>query len=219
MTPDQAQVFITIYDIITMIIAIVALSITIIGFFASLKFYRDGVKLQGLANDALVKIEEKTNSIQTQVGGMFDKVLDAAIQRSQELTQNFDEINTQLEASKQNIVNEALSQIGKVGENERNKLLEIVNQQISEIKNYVEAAKENAELIVRKSGTVEAVPTKDKIISFLNTKEGWVHSKDISTYLNFPRVRTVVLLRNLVDKGILERKETETGAFYKIKNV
>lgn len=59
-----------------------ALIVTIIGFFASLKFYRDGVQMQARADRVLAKIEERASAIQSQVGGMFDKTLDAALGRS-----------------------------------------------------------------------------------------------------------------------------------------
>lgn len=73
---------ITILDIIAIVLGLVALIVTVIGFFASLKFYRDGSEMQGRARDALAKIEEKAANIQSQVGGMFDKTLDAALGRS-----------------------------------------------------------------------------------------------------------------------------------------
>ena len=80
---------ISLIDALAMVLAIVSLVITIVGFFASLKFYRDGVALQKSANDALTKLEEKTQFIQTQVGGMFDKTLDAAIGKREVLSANF----------------------------------------------------------------------------------------------------------------------------------
>ena len=64
-----------IIDVLAIILSVVLLVISIVAFFASLKFYRDGVRLQQKANDALTKIEEKTAFIQGQVGGMFDKTL------------------------------------------------------------------------------------------------------------------------------------------------
>ncbi|MHC4322034.1 MAG: hypothetical protein ACYST3_07145 [Planctomycetota bacterium] len=68
-------------EITTLVLSLVALIITVIGFFASLKFYRDGVEMNNQSRDALAKIEEKAASIHTQVGGMFDKTLDAALGR------------------------------------------------------------------------------------------------------------------------------------------
>lgn len=64
------------------ILSLVALIVTVIGFFASLKFYRDGLEMQSRAEKALSKIEERASTIQTQVGGMFDKTLDAALGRT-----------------------------------------------------------------------------------------------------------------------------------------
>src|SRR5882672_12676261 len=74
----QAQAF-GVMEGLAITLSVVSLIITVVGFFASLKFYRDGVELQRAANEALTKLEEKIGFIQTQVGGMFDKTLEAAI--------------------------------------------------------------------------------------------------------------------------------------------
>ena len=66
-------------EVLTIILSLVALIVTIIGFFASLKFYRDGVQMQNAATSALSRIEEKAAVIQTQVGGMFQQTLNAAL--------------------------------------------------------------------------------------------------------------------------------------------
>lgn len=62
---------------LAIILSIVSLIITGIGFFASLRFYRDGMELQGRASSALARIEERTDQIQRQVGGAFDPLLKA----------------------------------------------------------------------------------------------------------------------------------------------
>lgn len=69
-------------EILAIVVSLVALVVTVIGFFASLKFYRDGVSMNTQANRTLAQIEEKAVSIQTQVGGIFDKTLDAALGRT-----------------------------------------------------------------------------------------------------------------------------------------
>lgn len=69
-------------EIITIVLSLVALFVTVIGFFASLKFYRDGTEMQSRTEKVLSTIEERASAIQTQVGGMFDKTLDAALGRS-----------------------------------------------------------------------------------------------------------------------------------------
>ena len=139
---------------LSIVLAIVALVITIVGFFASLKFYRDGVELQKLANDALVKLEEKTQAIQTQVGGMFDKTLEAAIGRRNELSESFKELNEQLEKAKVKIIEEAVKQVGDAGEKEHARLLEqMVNSQLELIRAKVDTTRESV---------------KDVALSFLN---------------------------------------------------
>lgn len=69
-------------DLIAIVLAIVATIVTVVGFFASLHFYRDGVDLQTKVQRILTIIEERVGLLQTQVGGMFDKTLDAAIGRA-----------------------------------------------------------------------------------------------------------------------------------------
>jgi peptidoglycan hydrolase CwlO-like protein len=106
---------ITLIDALAIILSIVSLIITAVGFFASLKFYRDGVELQAKANDALTKLEERTHFIQAQVSGMFDKTLDAAIGKREALAGTFKELTEQLESAKSRIIEESLSQIDAAG--------------------------------------------------------------------------------------------------------
>jgi hypothetical protein len=95
-------------EALSIILSIVALAITCVGFFASLKFYRDGMELQQSANAALAKIEEKTQAIQVQVGGMFEKTLDAAIHQNPDLIQAAERLREQLEKAKVESIAEAL---------------------------------------------------------------------------------------------------------------
>ena len=69
-------------QILNTVLSLVALSITIVGFFASLKYYRDGVQTQIHVDSVLGKIEERAGSIQAQVGGMFERTLTAAVSRA-----------------------------------------------------------------------------------------------------------------------------------------
>jgi len=61
------------------VLGFVALIVTVIGFFASLKFYRDGVQTQNHVDAVLTKIEERSSATQAQIAGMFDKTLTAAL--------------------------------------------------------------------------------------------------------------------------------------------
>lgn len=71
-----------IIDLATIILSVTAILLSGVGFFASLRFYRDGVELQSRVRELLSRVEEKVTSIQSQVGGMFEKTLDAVIGHS-----------------------------------------------------------------------------------------------------------------------------------------
>ena len=89
----------------SLILSVVALVVTIIGFFASLKFYKDGVALQDSATKALAKIEEKTNTIGQQMTGMFDKTVDAAINnKGNQITQDFEDTTEQIEKASRVVI-------------------------------------------------------------------------------------------------------------------
>lgn len=128
-------------NIIAIILALVALFVTGIGFFASLRFYREGMNLQLGANNALSKISEKADFIHSQVGGILDKTLDAFIG----LKRNFEGIDEQLESTADAIVTSALQQIGTAGDEERKRLSDVVNEQMGLIRDRVEETRESAE--------------------------------------------------------------------------
>ncbi|TOJ75633.1 hypothetical protein, partial [Vibrio parahaemolyticus] len=119
----------TISDVLAIILSVVALIVTVIGFFASLRFYQDGVVLQKSANDALTKLEEKTKNIQDQVTGMFDKTLNAAISKGVEIDNSFDALDQKVEDAKKSIIDEAINELGQAGIREREKIERIVNNQ------------------------------------------------------------------------------------------
>ncbi len=121
-----------------------------IGFFASLKFYRDGVALQKAANDALAQLSEKTNSIQTQVGGIFDKTLDAALGRRYELATTFEDLERQLSQTKEALLAEVRGEIGHLGDQEQKRIERTVEAHIKVIRDQVNSTKESAEEIASK---------------------------------------------------------------------
>jgi uncharacterized protein YjbJ (UPF0337 family) len=129
------------------LLSIVSFVVTVLGFFASLKFYRDGVELQRVANDALTKLTEKTESIQAQVGGMFDKTLDAALGKRYELSANFEELEKQLSNTKEALLAEVRNQIGEAGEEQQQRIKGTVEEQISLLKEKVESTRESAEKV------------------------------------------------------------------------
>jgi len=150
---------------LAIVLSVVSLIITIVGFFASLKFYKDGVELQRAANDALTKLEEKTGFIQNQVGGMFDKTLDAAIGKREILADQFEELNEQLESTKKKLIEESIGQIGAAGEQERKRLSGIVDRQMALIREKVESTRESAQEILDPRIIKDLNPITAKILS------------------------------------------------------
>lgn len=140
----------SVVEILSITLSVIALTITIIGFFASLKFYRDGVQLQDNANKALVVLGEKTQHIQSQVGDMFSKTLDAAIGQRNQISENFDHINKQLEKSAKEIVDNAIKQVGVAGDKEKERLSEIVNKHMEPLRKKINATRESAQEIAMK---------------------------------------------------------------------
>jgi len=138
----------TVSDIVAIILGIVALFITIIGFFASLKFYRDGVALQNSANEVLTKLNEKANFIQARIDTMFEKTLDAAIAKSEQINVGFDPIDQQVEKAAQEIVDTLIHDLGEAGEKERKNVEEFVNKQLELVKQKINDARVYTEQLV-----------------------------------------------------------------------
>jgi hypothetical protein len=163
------------------ILSVVSLIISIVAFFASLKFYRDGVALQQAANDALTQISEKTAFIQTQVGGMFDKTLDAAIGKREILSEQFEELNEQLEKTKAKLIEESIGQIGAAGEEERKRLSKVVDGQITLIREKVETARESAEEMVQPKARLADLIIEEAVLAILAANREGLTFEEIYT--------------------------------------
>jgi hypothetical protein len=132
----------------SLVLSLVALCVTILGFFASLKFYRDGVELQKSASNALTKIEEKTNTISQQMTGMFDKTLDAAINKGGQIAQDFEDTTEQIENASKALIDRVTSDLHQIGDGEKERLKEFISNQFKTITDQVTIAQENATEIV-----------------------------------------------------------------------
>lgn len=114
-------------DVIAMVTGLVGTTVTVLGFFASLKFYLAGQRLQATADRAVGAILEKSWSIESRVGGLFEKTLDAALTHRYTVTQA--QASAPLSADTQELMNVASSQI--VLEEERNISEELTSRAIS----------------------------------------------------------------------------------------
>ncbi|MBN1328046.1 MAG: OST-HTH/LOTUS domain-containing protein [Candidatus Heimdallarchaeota archaeon] len=132
----------------SLLLSLVALCVTTLGFFASLKFYRDGVELQKSASNALTKIEEKTNTISEQMTGMFDKTLDAAINKGGQIAQDFEDTTEQIENASKALINRVTNDLHQIGDGEKERLKQFISDQFKTITDQVTIAQENATEIV-----------------------------------------------------------------------
>ena len=213
-------------ETIAILLSIVSFVVTVFGFFASLKFYRDGVNLQRTANDLLTKVAEKTETIQSQVGGMFDKTLDAALGKREALNNNFEELETQLSNAKEALLVEMRGQIGQLGEQQQIRIKNTVEEQIRILKEKVESTRESAEEITSK----HLAPTRHMPILQYNILAALLHGGPLSEaqlgeQLGYPEASTKIAefsrrlswLLNLgyiqsnADTGILKFELTESG--------
>ncbi len=129
-------------ETIAILLSILAFSITIIGFFASLRFYQNGMKLQDSANETLSKINLKIDSLQSQVTGMFDKTLDAALSRKEEISEDFESIQQKLKDSTDEILKKVTKDIEVLGKDKADEISKSVRSEFEDISKQLKAARE-----------------------------------------------------------------------------
>lgn len=210
----EAQTIATLTDVVTTILSIVALVVTVIGFFASLKFYRDGVKLQGLANDALIRIEEKAQSIQTQVGGMFDKTLDAAIGRNDKLESSFEALNEQLENATEAIVESAQKKIGAAGDEERKRLTAIVEKQMQLLRARVEETRESAAEVVEAHSSMST--EQSRILGILKMSARPLEIEEVARIASMSMNKTYFAIKRLLQHGYIIQDTIDNRPIFRL---
>ena len=193
------------------ILSIVALIVTIVGFFASLKFYRDGMSLQRQASEILSRIEEKARSIQTQVFGMFDKTLDAAIGRTGTIIEEIDNVNTQLESTATKILESAIREIGQAGEKERKKLSKVIEEELDMVRSRIADVRENVETI-RDDEVIRSVQSglTSKILWALSRSDKPLGVTDIAKTTGLSYTAVHPHMKQLVESGAVK---VEDGGF------
>lgn len=192
-------------NLVSMVLAVVSLIITVIGFFASLKFYQDGVSLQRSANDALAKIEERAGSIQNQVGGMFEKTLDAAIAAKVPIEQNFATLQHQLEETKRIIVGQALAEIGEASKIERERLASAIEERLGLVQDQVEITREAAESLIGVSVPAGNVLTAAEFgaLKVLATRAAWLTAGEVAAASSLSSAAVRRSLRSLEARGLV----------------
>lgn len=87
-TASPIEVIVTTVTILlalaSLVLSVVALIVTVLGFFASLRFYREGMRTQYETATLLAKVEEKAEGIRTQVSGVTERAIDLLASPSRE---------------------------------------------------------------------------------------------------------------------------------------
>ena len=192
-------------EIITIVLALLSIIVTTIGFFASLRFYQDGMSLQKQANDAMVRVEEKALSIQTQVEGMFNKTLDAALNKQNTIDNSFDTLNEQFEIAMKTIVEQAQQKVGESTADERKRLEEIANKQLSNIEKTLNSTWGIVDSAIS-TGATEYIPTMftDYHGDTLNTlyqNPASMTARQVAKEINVGHITTQRYLRDLISAG------------------
>lgn len=193
-------------DIIAIIISISAAAVTIIAFFASLKFYKDGIELQNTSTRILTQIEERTGSIQLQMHSVFDKTLDAALSNRQELAPNISEIHTELE----NIM-DRVKHLQTSGEQEREVVLRAIQEDLGLVSSKVEKAQQVAEEFDR---YVEEEQVLMTLVGGL-----WKDREMIAKNLKLPSEVIDEILDRLFKKGLIGIRDTDKGLLFRHRYV
>jgi hypothetical protein len=208
--PSAPQGLVLDVDAVSIILGVVSLVITVIGFFASLKFYRDGVELQKAANGALAKLEEKAGALQLQVGGMFEKTLDAAIGNRAIVSDNVADIQAQLEKLTREVIDQATQELGVAGQKERERLREILSFQLASVREAVETTQRSVtELAPSEQPPVGAAKQIDgKVLNALALRGHWLTLAQIArnSRINLTAARRAV--QSLVSQGFVHEQLT-----------
>ena len=193
-------------EAVSIILSIVALVVTIIGFFASLKFYQSGVEQQKLTNETLAAVKEISRSIQNRVDGMFDKTLDAAIGRA---TEDFEALDEQLEDTTEAIIESAVEQVGEAGRKEREKLESVVGDQMRKLRERIDETRESAEEVIEATGhQLPQSRLQVEIIAHLYKNKS-ASIADLAENISMSESATTRAIERLQSRNLLQMSETD----------
>jgi hypothetical protein len=144
-----------------------------------------------------------------------------AIRGANNLSLNLDEVQTQLEIAKTQIIDDAIKQIGIAGENQRTRLEEIVNLRIEPIQERVETTRESAESVAYLDARNMSI--RQKILALLSLEQRAMSQQEIFNRIGSGSTRNHLgrRLRDLIDEGFIERLTTVDDAkvLYKLSRL
>lgn len=204
-------------EIFSIILSVVSLIISVLAFFASLWFFIEGGKLQKLANEALIQIQERTGALQTQVGGIFQQTLDAAIGRRADMLESFEDLNQQLKNTERTLLNEVTKKgdVPNAGEesfrNSINEELEKLRQKISSTRLAAEEVSSDQTLVP----VMLAREIQQRLTDLLKTEAEGLSADDIVERLwhQFPKTYLITNVDAMLRAGILSLTKRSDGKF------
>lgn len=192
-------------EVIAILLSCVSFVVTVLGFFASLKFYRDGVSLQNQANDVLSNLSAKTNVIENQVGNLFDRTLTAALDRKAVVSENIEDLEAQLNEARTTL-DEAIGQIGEAGADQRVRIKKAVDEQLALIQGQLETTKGSVEDLTQRALTSNEISMLQAVS---RSGEQGLILDHIST--KFP------VLEQLADMGLLRGDVVKSPSTYRFQ--
>ena len=212
------DIMISAVDALAIVLALVALIVTILGFFASLKFYRDGMELQQAATRVLAAVEEKAGFIQTQVGGMFERTLEAAISSKDNLESQYDDLRTQLDETTKGLIEDAVSQIGAASETERTRIAGLVESRMQSLEKKVVSTQRAAERLAIESPVVASGVgrTELEILKALTSNAEPLRSSELTEASGLTRTAVSRALHSLYNKGLIEQNGHRATSSYSL---
>lgn len=197
-------------EIISIIISVTAAAVTVIAFFASLKFYKDGIELQNTSTRILTQIEERTGSIQLQMHTVFDKTLDAALSNRNGLASDMIQLSTQLKEE----LKETMERIERFqGSNEQEKeiMLDTIQENLSSVASKVQTVQEVAE-------SFDRYIEEEQVLATL-VGGAWKSREMIAENLKLPLERVDEILERLFNKGFVGARDTDKGLLFRHRYV
>ena len=91
----------------------------------------------------------------------FDKTLEAAIGKKEILSDQFEQVNEQVETATKKLIEQSIGQIGAAGEKEREQLKALVESQMALIREKLDTTRESAQEIIenKDSPLLRTTPT------------------------------------------------------------
>lgn len=207
-------------DVIAIVLAVVALFVTVVGFFASLRFYREGMEASRLANEVMAKVGEKTETISDQVGGLFRKTLKAALGKRSHLDESLASLNQQISDTNARLVRLAEQSMRSEDDDRKREFIDLINKELEAVSERVKSTQKSVEGMTYSSRVLDYCNSDGqlRIIRYLDgVDEQWVRLSTLASHGNMPDNEAAEFLDSLVESDEVLRRSQGMGLEYRIR--